>query len=221
MHLYAHNFLVGVCILAAKLLILKEQIKTYLYWKCNVTCGISSLVLLKSGLQNMLYKNHRTSFTAGLITTSFLSAGDREKARVREMLEIVPETTEGDQCSDGVAGSDRRGTDKEVGCAGHAKQLGCWNCLGQGNNMNITEKIDFFPDKNNFKIWHFSWWNLLNVLALSHLSVNAQKSLNRLVSAEINSTIHLHVAIIFTEMTINQPPSIHVNGDLLHHSTHG
>lgn len=73
----------------------------------------------------MLYKTHQTYFTEGLITTSFLPAGDRKKARVGEMLEIVPETTEGDQCSDRVAGSDRCRTDKEIGCAGHAEQLGC------------------------------------------------------------------------------------------------
>lgn len=73
----------------------------------------------------MLYKSTRPVSLKGFITTSFLSAGDRKKARVREMLEIVPETPEGDQCPDGVAGSDRRGTDKEIGCAGHAQQLGC------------------------------------------------------------------------------------------------
>lgn len=44
----------------------------------------------------MLHKNHWTSFTEGLITTRFRSAGDRKKARVGEMLEIVPETTERD-----------------------------------------------------------------------------------------------------------------------------
>lgn len=41
------------------------------------------------------------------------------------MLETVPETTEGDQCSDRVAGSNRRGADKEIGCAGDAEQFGC------------------------------------------------------------------------------------------------
>lgn len=73
----------------------------------------------------MLHKSHGTCFTDGLITTSFLPVGDRKKARVGEMLEIVPETTERDQCSDRVAGSDRRRTDKEIGGAGHAEQLGC------------------------------------------------------------------------------------------------
>lgn len=34
-------------------------------------------------------------------------------------------------------------------------------------------------------------------MALFHPNINAQKSLNDLVSAYINSPIHLHVAVIF------------------------
>lgn len=69
------------------------------------------------------------------------------------MLEIVPETAERDQRPDRVARSDRRGTDKEIGGAGDAEQFGCWNCLGQGNNVTHTceycRKVDFFHDKEN------------------------------------------------------------------------
>lgn len=41
----------------------------------------------------MVYKNPLTCLTEELRNTCFLSAGDREKARVREMFEIVPEAT--------------------------------------------------------------------------------------------------------------------------------
>lgn len=73
----------------------------------------------------MFYESHQTCYTEGLIITIILSAGDRKKAGVREMLEIVPETAERDQCPDRVARSDRRGTDKEIGGAGDAEQFGC------------------------------------------------------------------------------------------------
>lgn len=100
--------------------------------------------------------------TEELINTCFLSAGDRKKARVREVLEIVPEATKRNKCYDRMAGSDRCRIDKEISCAWHAAQFGFWNCLGQGNNVTHTvplyilvyayyRMIDFFVDKENKK----------------------------------------------------------------------
>lgn len=90
----------------------------------------------------------------------FSPTGDRKKARVREMFEIVPEASKGNECSDRVAGSDRCRINKEILSGGNAFWFGCWSCLGQGNNIeDFTFTYTLFmnirkpTDKQVYEIW--------------------------------------------------------------------
>lgn len=48
------------------------------------------------------------------IAFHFLSVGNRKKATVGEMLEIVPKDAKGNECLDRMAGSYRYGIDEEI-----------------------------------------------------------------------------------------------------------
>lgn len=50
-----------------------------------------------------------------------LYLGNRKKATVGEMLEIVPQDEKGNECLDRMAGSNRYGTDKEISSWRNAK----------------------------------------------------------------------------------------------------
>lgn len=80
----------------------------------------SSETFWSLGYQNLLFSS---------------TAGDRKKARTREMFEIISEAKKGNEYSDRMAGSDRFGTDEEISSRRHAYQFRCWSCLEQGNNI--------------------------------------------------------------------------------------